>query len=263
MALLCGGSENTLIPAFPIMQISSNLVMNHIFQLFKVIPHRDTNVFTGWAALGYTSKLHSCAKPVEKLSFLISNILFFSSYGALFILVKAPCGLPSAALLTTTTCSRSRDSFDILFPLLMEVKKLRKHTEEMGHELFRGIQFNSVFARKKARTNSWIWNQSNAGSVHRSNVQALVTIWSWLKFSVSVDVSELWGIPSRQLTAGVLVIQYLQGMRKWERCNRRHHTRCFQLFLTAFMKIEAQRGVQYEQQNYKKTRSEKRTPKLK
>lgn len=76
MALLCEGSENTLIPAFPIMQISSNLVMNHIFQLLKVIPHRDTNVFTGWAALGYTSKLHSCAKPVEKLSFLISNILF-------------------------------------------------------------------------------------------------------------------------------------------------------------------------------------------
>lgn len=39
------------------------------------------------------------------------------------------------------------------------------------------------------------------------------------------------------------LIQYLQGMRKWEHCNRRHHTLRFQLFLTAFMKIEAQWGV--------------------
>lgn len=45
--LSCEGSEITLILAFPIMQISSNLVMNHIFQLLKVIPHCDTNVFTG------------------------------------------------------------------------------------------------------------------------------------------------------------------------------------------------------------------------
>lgn len=55
---------------------------------------------------------------------LISNkqYFIFSSYGTVFILVKAPCGLPSAALLTTTTCNRSRDSFDILSPSLWKSK---------------------------------------------------------------------------------------------------------------------------------------------
>lgn len=152
----------------------------------------------------------------------------------------------------------------VVTPLTSLSSSLWMSWVEIGHrDTPEEIWFNSVFSGKKTRTKSWIWYQSKTVSVHRSNVQTLVTIWSWLKFSVSVDISELWGIPSRQLTAGVSVIQYLQGTRKWERCNRRHRTRRFQLFLTAFMKIEAQRGVQYEQQNYKKTWSEERTPKLK
>lgn len=201
-----------------------------------------------------------CVKSVNWPFNLISIFIYRCSKW--FALVKTPWGPPSVALHTSSTCSRGCDSFDIIFPLLMDVRskeKKKKNTEKTPEEIW----FNLVFSRKKTRTNSWIWNQSKTGSVHRSDVQALVTIWSWLKFSVSVDISELWGIPSRQLTAGVSVIQYLQGTRKWERCNRRHRTRRFQLFLTAFMKIEAQRGVQYEQQNYKKTWSEKRTPKLK
>lgn len=89
-------------------------------------------------------------------------------------------------------------------------------------------------------------------------IKLRLQFWSWLKFPVRVDISELWGIPSRQLTAGISVIQYLQGTWKWERCDRRRRTQRSQLFLTAFMEIEAQWGVQHEQQIYKKTRSEKR-----
>ncbi len=176
----------------------------------------------------------------------------YSCCAKLFALVKTPWGPPSVALHTSTTWSGGCDSFDILSPSLW-MSRIEKNWE--NHQ--RKSDSTLFLSRKKTRTNSWIWNQSKPGSVHRSDIQILVTIWSWLKSSVSVDISDLWGIPSRQLTAGVSVIQYLQGMRKWERCNRRHRTRRFQLFLTAFMKIEAQRGVQYEQQNYKKTWSEK------
>lgn len=205
-----------------------------LFWLDKILPEWQKTFYihqfaqAEWYSLWLISKTLRvrtvCVKSVKwPFNLILKRYDLFIVVVVHYLLLLSP---PSVALHTSITCSRGSESFDPPLPLLLMDVMSGKTTEE--------IRFDPVFSGKNTRTNSWIWNQSKTGSVH--GFQMLVTIWFWLKFSASVDVSEFWGIPSGQLTAGASVTQYLQGMRKWERCNRRHRTRRFQLFLTAFMK---------------------------
>lgn len=119
-------------------------------------------------------------------------------------------------------------------------KKRRENTQREGCELFREIRLSCVLTWKRRDKDEHLNSKSVKTRLcpqeRRSGCG--YAVWSELTFSVSIDVSELRGNP--ELTAGVSVIQYLQGTRKCELWSRRHRT---------------WRSNYFSQHSWKKTRS--------
>ena len=71
-----------------------------------------------------------CVKSVN-WPFNLISIFIYSCCSKWFALVKTPWGPPSVALHTSSTCSRGCDSFDIIFPLLMDVRSEKKKKKKI------------------------------------------------------------------------------------------------------------------------------------
>lgn len=87
-----------------------------------------------------------CVKSVNWPFNLISIFIYRCSKW--FALVKTPWGPPSVALHTSSTCSRGCDSFDIIFPLLMDVRSKEKKKKKY-RENARGNLIQLGFLKEK------------------------------------------------------------------------------------------------------------------
>ena len=89
-----------------------------------------------------------CVKSVN-WPFNLISIFIYSCCSKWFALVKTPWGPPSVALHTSSTCSRGCDSFDIIFPLLMEVRSEKKKKKKKYRENARGNLIQLGFLKEK------------------------------------------------------------------------------------------------------------------